>query len=226
MTTPPAIEARGLGIPRKIGPELTGRARRRDLIQRATAMEAAGWRSIGRAITFRPRVPAGASAFSYDKPFRAALVAFLALSAIEIPVIDLITHPWPAVRFPLLALGIWGVLTMIGMLLSYLTRPHAVGPAGIRVRHGGTVDIDLPWEAIAAVARRRRSLLDSPALSLTGAGDSQALNQVAQDGTDVDITLERPTLLSLPQGKVTVSVVRISVDDVDAFLDAVRTHIP
>lgn len=171
-------------------------------------------------------MPAGASAHGYDKPFRTVLVVFLVLSAIEIPIVDLITHRWPAVRFPLLALGVWGVLTMLGMLLSFATRPHAVGPAGIRVRSGGDVDIDLSWDVIASVERRRRTLLDSPALSLTGRGDAQVLNQVAQDGTDIDIVLEKPTTLRLPQGEVTVSTVRISVDDTDAFLDAVRTHIP
>lgn len=212
--------------PRKIGPELHGAERTRHLIRRASAMEAAGWRSIGRAITLRPRVPEGASAHSYDKPFRTVLIVFLALSAIEVPIVDLITHPWPAVRFPLLGLGIWGVLTMTGMLLSYYTRPHAVGPKGIRIRNGAEIDIDLPWEAIASVARRRRSLPDAPSLSLTGSGDSQALNHVAQDGTDIDINLEAPTVICLPQGNVTVSAVRISVDDTDAFLDAVRTHIP
>jgi hypothetical protein len=225
MTTAPHEPAADTR-PRKIGPELHGSARTRHLIARATAMEAAGWRSIGRAIALRPRVPAGATAHSYDKPFRTVLVVFLALSAIEVPIVDLITHPWPAVRFPLLVLGIWGVLTMTGMLLSYYTRPHAVGPAGIRVRNGGEVDIDLCWDVIASVERRRRPLADSPSLSLTGSNDDQVLNHVAQDGTDIDINLEAPTLIRLPQGDVTVSAVRISVDDTDAFLHAVRTHIP
>ena len=115
---------------------------------------------------------------------------------------------------------------MLGMLLSYLTRPHAVGPDGIRVRSGGEVDIDLPWEAIASVERRRRSLTDAPALSLTGPEGDQALNHVAQDGTDIDIVLERPMTIDLPQGAVTVTAVRLSVDDTDRFLEAVRTHIP
>lgn len=215
--------------PRKIGadaPELTGADRMRHLIERGTAMEAAGWRSIGRALAFRPRVPAGASAFSYDKPFRTVLIMFLVLSAIEIPIVDLITHRWPAVRIPLLVLGIWGVLTMTGILLSYLTRPHAVGPAGIRVRSGGEIDLDLPWEIIASVVPRRRSLPEAPSLCLVGIGDEQVLCHVAQDGTDIDIVLEEPTTFTLPQGAVTVSEVRISVDDRAAFLDAVRTHIP
>lgn len=74
--------------------------------------------------------------------------------------------------------------------------------------------------------RRQHALSGAPQLSLTGVGDGQALNQVIQDHSDIEITLEQPTLLRLPQAEVTVSTVRISVDDPTAFLDAVRTHIP
>lgn len=212
--------------PRRIGPQLHGPARLRHGIRRGTAMELAGWRSIARAVTGRPRVPAGASGFTYDRPVRTILVIFLVLSAVEIPVIDLLVHGIPWLRWPLLALGVWGVLTMLEMLLSHVTRPHSVGPAGIRVRHGGEVDIDLPWAVIASVERRRHALSDAPQLSLTGAGDEQVLNQVIQDCSDIEIALEEPTLLRLPQGAVAVSKVRLSVDDPAAFLDAVRTHIP
>lgn len=213
-------------LPRKIGPDLSGAAKARYLVGRGLAAEAAGWRSIGRTLTGRPRVAPGASAHSYDRPIRTVLTVFLGLSIIEVPIIDLIVHRWPAVRFPLLALGLWGVLTMTGMLLNYRSRPHSVGPDGIRVRSGGEVDIDLPWDAVSSVERRRRALPEAPALSLTGFGDDQALNQVMQDGTDIDITLEQPTRILLPQGEVVVSSVRIAVDDTDAFLAAVRTHIP
>jgi len=125
-----------------------------------------------------------------------------------------------------MVLGVWGVLTMLGMLLGYLGRPHAVGPDGIRVRHGSEIDLCLPWDDIASVERRRHALSGAPALSLTGHGDDQVLNQVVQDGTDILVTLERPTRLRLPQGDITVSAVRMSVDEPAAFLDAVRTHIP
>lgn len=214
-----------LDEPRHIAPNMQGSAKARYLARRALAVEAAGWRSIGRAITRRPRVPRGASAHAYDGRVRTVMVVFLALSAVEVPIIDLIAHPWPAVRFPLLVLGIWGVLTMLGLFLGNYTRPHAVGPDGIRVRNGGEVDIDLPWAVVQSVERRRRAL-HTRSLSLTGELHDQALNQVVQDGTDVEITLERPTTLRLPAGEVIVTSVRISVDDVPAFLDAVRTHIP
>lgn len=212
--------------PRRIGPELHGADRLRYGLRRAGAMEAAGWRSIGRALAGRPRVPRDASAFTYDRPVRTILVVFLALSAVEIPIIDLLVHGIPWLRWPLMALGVWGVLTMLGMLLGYLTRPHAVGPYGIRVRHGGEVDIDLAWDDIASVEHRRHALSGAPALSLTGHGDDQVLNQVVQDGADILVTLERPTRLRLPQGDIMVSAVRMSVDEPAAFLDAVRTHIP
>lgn len=212
--------------PRKLGRALTGPERRVHLTRRALAAEASNWRSIWRFVARRRRVPAGASAFPYDKPIRTVLLVLLALSAVEVPIVDLLTHQWPAVRFPLLALGLWGVATMLGMLFGYITRPHAVGPAGIRVRSGGEVDIDLPWEVIASVERRRHALTGAPTLSISGEGDEQVLNHVMQDFADILITLEAPTTLELPQETVTVSALRISVDDPAAFLDAVRTHMP
>lgn len=123
-------------------------------------------------------------------------------------------------------IGIWGVLFMVGLLLGFTTRPHSVGPDGIRVRHGGDVDIDLPWDVISGLSPKRRALTGAPVLCLTGTGDEQILHHVVQDFTDVDIALEGPTTFLLPQGEVTVSRIHISVDEPEAFLDAVRTHIP
>lgn len=212
--------------PRRISVRAHGRARVKQLLKRGLAAEAAGWRSIFRGVLRRPAVAAGSSAHRYDAPIRTILIIFIVLSAIEVPVVDLITHPWPWVRFPLMALGVWGVATMLGMLFGYTTRPHAVGPEGIIARNGGEISVTLPWADIASVTRHRRSLVGAPSASLTGSLDDPALNLVVQDGTDVDIELEQPTRITLPQGEVVVTSVRLSVDDVPAFMDAVRTHIP
>ncbi|MBW9094107.1 hypothetical protein JNB62_10465 [Microbacterium jejuense] len=222
----PLVRADTAPAPRRIGAERHGADRIRHGLRRALAAEAAGWRSLGRVLARRPRVPAGATAIGYDRPVRTVLIVFAVLSLVEIPIMDLLFRGIPAVRWPMLALGVWGVLTVVGMLCAYVSRPHAVGPAGIRVRHGGEVDLELPWEAIASVERRRIGLSGAPALSLTGEGDEQVLNQVVQDFADIEITLERPTALRLPQGDVTVSAVRVSADDPAAFLEAVRRHIP
>ena len=212
--------------PRRIGAQREGADKLRYGIRRGAELEMAGYRSIWRWITRAPHVPDGASGFSYDKPIRTILVVFIVLSAVEIPLIDLLVHGIPWLRWPLIVLGVWGVVTMLGMLLGHLTRPHAVGPTGIRIRHGGEVDIDLTWELITSVERKRHALTGAPSLSLTGPLEGQALNQVIQDHSEIEITLEQPTLLRLPQGDVTVSTMRVSVDDPAGFLDAVRTHIP
>jgi hypothetical protein len=63
-------------------------------------------------------------------------MTFIGVSAVEFVVVDLLVRRWPTVRISLLALGIWGLVWMFGLLFGFLTRPHAVGPAGIRVRSG------------------------------------------------------------------------------------------
>lgn len=206
----PASDDRGLG----------------PVLRRAASREAAAWLAIYRFVFRRPRVPAGALAFGYDKATRGMFAPFILLCIIEVPIVDLIVHPWPLIRIPLLAVGIWGAVFMIGMLCGYVTRPHSVGPEGIRVRNGGEADIALPWDLIASVARRRRSVQSPKAFTLEGEGDDQILNSVAQDHTHIDIELEQPAYLRLPAGEVRVREVRIAVDDPQAFLDAVRRFIP
>ena len=51
-----------------------------------------------------------------------------------------------------------------------------------------------------------------------------------QDETDIELELERPTVVRLPGlapkgGEQTITGLRIWVDDPRAFMDAVRTHL-
>ena len=122
---------------------------------------------------------------------------FIVLSAVEIPIVDLIVHRWPAVRIAFLILGIWGVTWMFGLLCAYLMRPHTVGPDGIRVRQGLETDIALGWDDIASVARVKRvDEPKSPRIEETDA--SRTLVYRMQDETDIEIELERPTVVRLP----------------------------
>ncbi|MDY0909658.1 hypothetical protein [Microbacterium sp. CFBP9034] len=210
---------------------MTGVAERPTVSSRVVSIARAAWRAevgmwqgLYRWLFRRPRVPAGGSAFSYHSPILTILVIFIVLSAVEIPIVDLIVHPWPWVRIPLLALGIWGVTWMLGLLLSYLTRPHAVGPEGIRARDGAHVDIDLPWEAVASVERSRDVLEKAPKVRDEPHGRTLALRM--QDETNILIVLERPVTARLGDEVVEFDAVRLWVDDSDGFLSAVRTHIP
>lgn len=198
---------------------------------RALVVELRIYASIGRAIARRPTVPPGAEGFRYDKPVFTLLMIFIVLSAVEIPIVDLIVHRWPVVRIGFLILGIWGLTWMIGLLCAYLLRPHTVGPEGIRARDGLEIDIPLAWDDIAAVSRVHT--VDEPKLRrvTTDAEGRSILSLRMQDETNVEITLEGPTRVRLPGwapkgGEHDVEVVRLWVDDRDAFMAAVRRHIP
>ena len=157
------------------------------------------------------------------------LIVFIVLSAVEIPIVDLIVHPWPAVRIPLLVVGIWGVTWMIGLLCAYVMRPHTVGPDGIRLRGGLETDIALSWDDIVSVARNPR--IDQPkSPRFVEADGSRTLMLRINDETAIEIELERPTVVRLPGhgangGEQTVTAVRIWVDDAQAFMDEVRKYL-
>lgn len=182
------------------------------------------WQSLYRWAFRRPRVPAGASGFSYHSPVLTILVIFIVLSAVELPIVDLIVHPWPWVRIPLLIVGIWGLTWMFGLLLAYLTRPHAVGPEGIRARLGADLEAVLPWDVVESVERSRDVTEKAPKVRDEEHGRTLAI-RIANE-TNALIVLERPVSVHVGGRDVEVDAVRLWVDDLDGFLDAVRTHIP
>lgn len=198
-------------------------------LKRALLLELRIYANIGRFIARRPAIPPGAAGFSYHKPVLTVLMIFIVLSAVEIPIVDLIVHRWPVVRISFLILGIWGVTWMLGFLCAYLMRPHTVGPHGIRVRQGLEVDIPLTWDDIASVARVKR--VDEPkSPRIVEADASRTLVFRMQDETAIEIELERPTVVRLPGrapkgGEQEITAVRIWVDDPKAFMDEVRKHL-
>ncbi|RXZ68629.1 hypothetical protein [Agromyces albus] len=198
-------------------------------LKRALQLELSIYANIGRLVARRPAIPQGAVGFSYHKPVLTVLIIFIALSAFEIPIVDLIVHRWPGVRIAFLILGIWGVTWMFGFLCAYLMKPHTVGPDGIRVRQGLEIDLALSWDDIASVARNKRvDEPKSPRFEETDA--SRILVFRMQDETDIEIELERPTVVRLPGGRAkggeqTITGLRIWVDDPRGFMDEVRKHL-
>ncbi|KQQ67294.1 hypothetical protein [Microbacterium sp. Leaf320] len=197
-------------------------ARVLNFLHRAWIAELRVYSSIARAIARRPAIPQGGTGIGYHRPVLTILFIFIGLSAVEIPILDLIVHPWPTVRITLLILGIWGVTWMVGLLCAMLMRPHTVGPDGIRVRSGLELDVPVGWADIASIAIDRR--VDEPKQPrVTGSEYAERM----QDETNIEIELERAVSIRLPGlapkgGTHRVDRIRLWADDPRAFLDAAR----
>ncbi|WP_319459127.1 hypothetical protein [Micromonospora sp. RTP1Z1] len=200
------------------------------LLRRAVAYEVGMWRSLGRWLLRRPLVVApGAEAFSYVGVVKPILGVFIGLSAIEIPIFDLIirhTVPWPSVRHTALALGVWGLLWMIGLFASLRIHPHVADTAGLRVRNGFSVDFLVPWTAVARVDARYRSLPSSRAIQIEHDDAATILNVGAGSQTSVDVVLREPLSVPLPEGPSgPVTEIRLYADEPQALVAWARRHL-
>lgn len=199
------------------------------LLKRAIFMELSIYASIARLVARRPAIPPGATGFSFHKPVLTIFIVFIVLSAVEIPIIDLIVHHWPVVRIPFLILGIWGLTWMFGLLCAFLVRPHTVGPEGIRVRAGLETDVALGWRDVASVARDLRVEEQKPP-RITEIDGHPTLMMHVNNETNIEIELEGATTVRLPGsgatgGEQVVTRVRLWTDEPKGFMDEVRRHL-
>lgn len=194
------------------------------LASAAWRAELAVWVGLYRFIFRRIPIPPGASGFGSHRPIFTIMMVFIALSAVEISIIDLIVHPWPGIRIPMLISGIWGLTWMVGFTLGFLSSPHTVGPKGIIVRQGSGVEIVLDWDMIASVARDLDSTEKAPRVRDEASGRTVGLRMMNE--TNLLIELERPVTARLMRSQYEVDAIRLWADVAPAFLAATRTSIP
>jgi hypothetical protein len=192
------------------------------VIVRALKLEILMYASIVRALIRRPAVPAGAKGFGFHSSVMTILVIFIVLSAGELVVVDLIVHRWVPVRIGFLVIGIWGLVWMIGVLCTHIMRPHTVGPDGIRIRNGLDMDAQVRWDDVESVAVRKQ-VYEPKTPRIIEDGDSRMLIIGVTNETNIEIELERPTIVRLPGrapkgGEQEVSSIRLFADDPKAFL--------
>lgn len=206
--------------------------KRGSLARWAAAYESAMWRSLFGWVLRRPvRHAPGAELFGYVGAVRPILIAFIVLSAVEIPIFDLIVShlvPWRPARFIVLALGAYGLLWMLGLLAMVQRHPHVVGDDGIRVRSGVRLGVDLtvPWDRVAEVRRRYRPLPSSRTIQIDSDRSGPIVHVAAGGQTNVEVQLRQPVALALPVGPSEPTTrVRLYVDDPDRFVAVVRQHL-
>jgi Bacterial PH domain len=183
-------------------------------------MEIGIWRSLFLWMTRRIAGQGpGVRPFAYSKAIVPVLAVFIFVSVLELPVVHLLL-PWDSVRLVAVVLSVWGLLWMVGYLASMKVFPHLLDDDGVRVRYGTNADIAVPWEAIASVRARRRSVATGKHLVVERTEDATVLNVAVFKQTKVDVVLREPTTLELPEGPEEITEVRLAVDDPRAFVSA------
>ena len=184
------------------------------LLWTALLFEVALYRSLTRWVARRSDVPRGATPIGYSRLVAPMLWLWIFGSTVEVIVAEVVLRhldqPWAnAIRVPLLVLGIWGVVWMLGMMASYRVRPHLLTNTELLVRSGALTWLAVPLEAVESTRPVEHELpgvirslhVDGP-LALVGAVS-----------TNLELVLTAPTPVPTSKGEVTVSRVGIWVDE-------------
>jgi hypothetical protein len=182
------------------------------LARHAVLFEVAIYVALWRWVARRPAVPPSATPIPYSRIAAPVLWLFIWGSAIEVVAVDLVVHHfgWTTVRIPLLAVGIWSVVWMVGLLAAMRTRPHILTPTDLRLRAGLRAELVLPLAAVDGVTTRETEL--SSTIKSYEIIDDTLLVGVS-GRTNVQLTLCGPTTLLTPKGAVQVERVGMWVDE-------------
>lgn len=194
--------------------------------RRALIFELRLYRSLFRWMTRRPVVPsADVEAIGYSQAVTPVMWLWIFASATEMVVVHLLI-PWPAVRIILLVVSAWGLIWMVGFLASLKVYPHLLGASTLRVRHGASVDITIPWDSITSVAAQRRDLPSSIRTLQPRETKSGTDLQVGVSGEiNVHAVLRHPLTVPTPKGTQDIAGLSFWVDDPHAFVARARQHL-
>jgi hypothetical protein len=192
------------------------------VVRRVLAYEWGIWRSLFRWIARRPPTRDGAEPYAYAGVVTPVIWVFIGVSAIEVPAVHLLL-PWDGVRRIALVAGVYGLVWMVGVLAALRVHPHVVDGEGLRVRHGFSLDVHVPWEQIVAVRRRMRSQEGMRSVQLHEEGAVRALSVGVGSQTSVDVVLREPAVLPVPvTGGKPVGELRLYADDAKRLVARLR----
>jgi len=189
-------------------------------LARAVAFESSIWRSLFRWLLRRPGPVPPTDRFGYDGAAAPLIWVFVGLSAVEIPILDLLLPGWW--RLVGLAVGLWALLWMLGLLGTVKTHPHLVDLDGIRIRYGSTLDIPVPWDLVDSVAIARHQVAGTATVQM----DGSVLIVAVTSQTNVELAFTEPVVVAVPKTRgEPISAVRFYADDPVALLGRVRSWV-
>ncbi len=194
------------------------------LAWKALRLEITLYRALGRWLVRRPDVPAGTTPIGYSRLVAPMLWLWIFGSAVEVVVLDVVlSRWWTPLRVPLLVLGVWGLVWMLGMLAAYRVRPHLLGEEALQVRDGIHARVDVPLDRIGSVRTVDHEL---PGLLRSVHVEGEEPDAILLVGvgsrTNLELVLTGPTTLETPHGPATVARVGLWVDEPREVAEVLR----
>jgi len=183
------------------------------------------YRSLFRWVARRRDVKGDAEAFGYAKVVTPVMWLWIFASTVEVPLVHILI-PWDTVRIAVLVLSVWGLVWMVGLLASLNVYPHLLSPSTLRVRHGASVDIPLPWAAIETVKAEQRDLRSTVWTLQPRETERGTDLQVGVSGqVNVHAVLREPLTVDTPKGPMKITELSFLVDDPRALVTRARYHL-
>jgi hypothetical protein len=195
------------------------------LAKHALAFEIRIYVSLARWLTRRPSVPAGFEPVPYARLVTPMMALWIFGSALEVPLVHVLV-PWEIARVALLAVGIWGLVWMLGALGGLRSYPHLAGAEVLRVRNGGLHDITVPWVAVARVRTGDQSLPSTVwALQPQAKSDGTHLNLAVSGRVNVHLSFREPLALRTQKGTIAATGISFWADEPGEAASRARRHV-
>ncbi|MFI6081050.1 hypothetical protein ACIBBB_08730 [Streptomyces sp. NPDC051217] len=186
-------------------------------VRRLLVNELRGMTSLVRWVGRRVHgVREGDLAAPYTGPQTAMMYGLLFVSVVETVALAILI-PWPLVHMILLVLDVYGVLMVLALHASCVTRPHVVGSDGsLRVRWGALFDMTIAGDRIGS-ARVERRYPEGALIRIDEPGGT--LDLIVGSQTTVRVELTEPVEFVRPMGgRGTATVVRFHADEPAALV--------
>lgn len=196
------------------------------LVRKGVVFELRLYRSLLRWVTRHPDVKGPeVEVFGYAKAVTPVMWLWIFASAVEVPLVHILI-PWDTVRIVVLVLSVWGLVWMVGLLASINVYPHLLSESTLRVRHGASVDIPVPWAVIEMVKAEQRDL-PSTVWTLQPRETERGTDlQVGVSGqVNVHAVLREPLTVDTPKGPMEIAELSFLVDEPRALVSRARHHL-
>jgi hypothetical protein len=169
----------------------------------------------------RHGVGAGTHPAPYTGPQTATMYGFIFVSVVETVALAVLI-PWPLVHSITLVIDVYGVLLMVALHASCVTRPHVTGPDGsLRIRYGALFDLRIRPEDIVHARVDRRF----PAGKLVQPREDGSLELIVGGQTAVTVELRAPVAYVRPLGRRgSAHTIRFHADDPKALVAELRAR--